>query len=102
MTSSANRRPPICRIGETVAHTAEGSKGLVADKRVIVAYASGGVPPGSAVDLASGCLRQVLAFIGIRIVTFVATEGIAADEPAAFVRAAEARARRLARELLHC
>lgn len=79
----------ICRVGETFAYTAEGPRGLVADKRVIVAYASGGVPLGSAVDLASGYIRQVLGFIGIRDVTFIAAEGVAADEPAALARAAE-------------
>lgn len=34
-------------------------------------------------------LRQVLGFIGITDVTFVAAEGVAADEPAAVARAAE-------------
>jgi FMN-dependent NADH-azoreductase len=56
---------------------------------VIVAYASGGVPLGSAVDLASGYIRQVLGFIGIRDVTFIAAEGVAVDEPAALARAAD-------------
>ncbi|PKP74699.1 MAG: FMN-dependent NADH-azoreductase [Alphaproteobacteria bacterium HGW-Alphaproteobacteria-6] len=79
----------ICRVGETFAYTAEGPQGLIADKRVIVAYASGGVPLGSAVDLASGYIRQVLSFIGIRDVTFIAAEGVAVDEPAALARAAD-------------
>ncbi len=37
---------------------------------MIVAYASGGVPLGAAVDMASAYLKTVLGFIGITDVTF--------------------------------
>ena len=77
----------ICRVGETFRYTENGPEGLLSGKRVIVAYASGGVPQGSAYDLASAYLKQVLAFIGITDVTFVAAEGVAVDEAAAMQRA---------------
>ena len=50
---------------------------------------------GSAVDFASAYLRQVLAFIGLTNVTFVAAEGVARDESAAVARA-EAAIERIA------
>jgi FMN-dependent NADH-azoreductase len=77
----------ICRVGETFAYTAEGPQGLAGAKRVIVAYASGGVPLGAAVDMASAYLKTVLGFIGITDVTFVAAEGVAMGEEAAIERA---------------
>jgi FMN-dependent NADH-azoreductase len=79
----------ICRVGETFKYTETGPVGLAGAKRVIVAYASGGVPQGSAYDLASAYIKQVLAFIGITDVTFVAAEGVAVDEAAAIARAEE-------------
>ncbi|MEZ5885364.1 MAG: NAD(P)H-dependent oxidoreductase [Paracoccaceae bacterium] len=85
----------VCRVGETFRYGENGPEGLVADKPVYVAYASGGVPMGSAVDFASAYLRQVLAFIGLTNVTFVAAEGVARDESAAVARA-EAAIERIA------
>jgi FMN-dependent NADH-azoreductase len=77
----------ICRVGETFAYTETGPVGLAGHKRVIIAYASGGVPLGSAVDMASTYLKTVLGFIGITDLTFVAAEGVARDEGAAIARA---------------
>ncbi len=77
----------ICRVGETFRYTEAGPEGLLTGKRVIVAYASGGVPLGSAFDLASAYIKQVLGFVGITDVTFVAAEGVAVDEAAAVQRA---------------
>ncbi|AOZ68342.1 FMN-dependent NADH-azoreductase [Rhodobacter xanthinilyticus] len=77
----------ICRVGETFQYTEAGPQGLVGAKRVIVAYASGGVPLGSAYDLATAYIKQVLGFIGITDVSFVAAEGVAVDEAAAVARA---------------
>ena len=77
----------ICRVGETFAYTETGPKGLLSNKKVYVAYASGGVPMGSGYDFASAYLRQVLGFIGITDVQFVAAEGVAANEAAAIARA---------------
>lgn len=83
----------ICRVGETFAYTETGPKGLIGDKPVYVAYASGGVPMGSAYDFSSAYLKQVLAFIGLTNVQFVAAEGVARDEAAAVARAHEAIAK---------
>lgn len=77
----------ICRVGETFRYTDAGPEGLVPAKRVIVAYASGGVPLGSGPDLASAYIKQVLAFVGLTDVTFVAAEGVAMGEAEAIARA---------------
>lgn len=77
----------ICRVNETFHYTETGPIGLLSGKKVYVAYASGGVPMGSAYDFASAYLRQVLGFIGITDVQFVAAEGVAAGEAAAIARA---------------
>ncbi|MBK5946643.1 FMN-dependent NADH-azoreductase [Rhodobacter veldkampii DSM 11550] len=77
----------ICRVGETFVYTEAGPQGLVTGPRVIAAYASGGVPQGSANDLATPYLRQVLGFIGITDVRVIAAAGVAVDEAAALARA---------------
>ena len=78
----------IARVNETFAYTAAGPKGLVDhNPRVIVAYTSGGVPMGSGYDLATPYIRQVLGFIGITNIEFVAAEGASVDEAAAIARA---------------
>jgi FMN-dependent NADH-azoreductase len=78
----------IARVNETFAYTANGPQGLVAhNPRVIVAYTSGGVPMGSAYDLATPYISRVLGFIGITNIEFVAAEGTSVDEAAAIVRA---------------
>ncbi len=85
----------ICRVGETFAYSETGPKGLITPKRVIIAYASGGVPLGSAVDMATTYLTQVLSFIGLTDVTFIAAEGVAQGEEEAIARA-DAQIARLA------
>ncbi|MFT3688024.1 FMN-dependent NADH-azoreductase [Paenirhodobacter sp.] len=79
----------VCRVGETFKYTETGPVGLAGDKRVIAAYASGGVPMGSAYDFATPYLKQVLGFIGITRVEIVAAQGVNLDEAAAFARADE-------------
>lgn len=79
----------VCRVNETFRYTENGPEGLVAPKRVFVAYASGGVPLGSDYDFASGYLRQVLGFMGLTDVTFVSAEGVAMGEAEAIARAEE-------------
>jgi FMN-dependent NADH-azoreductase len=54
---------------------------------VTVVMASGGVPMGSAVDFASGYLRHIFAFIGIRDVRLVAAERMSVDPDAALAGA---------------
>ena len=78
----------VVRVNETFAYTATGPEGLVKhNPRVIVAYTSGGVPIGSGYDLATPYIRQVLGFIGITNIEFVAAEGASVDEAAAIARA---------------
>jgi FMN-dependent NADH-azoreductase len=73
----------VCRAGLTFRYTPNGPQGLLADRPVYLVMASGGVPFGSAVDFASGYLRQVFRFIGIEDVRLVGAERVAADPAAA-------------------
>lgn len=66
----------IARAGVTFQYSENGPEGLLTGKRAIVAYASGGVPMGSPYDFASGHVKQVLEFIGITDIEFVAAEGL--------------------------
>lgn len=79
----------ICRVGETFRYTEAGPEGLAGAKRVIVAYASGGVPAGSGYDFATPYIKQVLGFVGITDVTVVAAEGMNVDPDKAMARADE-------------
>jgi len=69
----------VCRAGVTFRYTAEGPRGLLADRPVYLVMASGGVAFGSPVDFASGYLRQVFRFLGIQDVRLVGADGVAAD-----------------------
>ena len=79
----------VCRVGETFKYTEAGPQGLAGAKRVVVAYASGGVPAGSGYDLATPYLKQVLGFIGITDVEIVAAQGMNVDAAAAMAKADE-------------
>jgi len=78
----------VCRAGLTFRYTEDGPQGLLKDRPVYLALASGGVPFGSAADFASGYLTQVFRFIGIQDVRLIGAERVAVD-------AAEARHRAL-------
>lgn len=77
----------IARRGETFVYTEAGPEGLLKGKRAIVAFTSDGTPMGSAADHASGWLRQVLGFIGITDIDFVAADGMVFGPEAALARA---------------
>ncbi|HEX7872874.1 MAG TPA: NAD(P)H-dependent oxidoreductase [Sphingobium sp.] len=66
--------------GTTFAYTAEGPKGLVSDKRIIVAISRGGFygpgSPSASVEHLETYLRDVFGFIGLSP-EFVVAEGIA-------------------------
>ena len=66
-------------------------------KRAIVVYAAGGTALGSDIDFASGYLRHVLGFMGIKDVTFVDAGRHMADAEA--LPRAEAEIDRLAADL---
>lgn len=61
----------IARAGLTFSYTENGPVGLLENKKAIVVMASGGVPIGSEMDMASGYLKFVLGFIGIHDVTII-------------------------------
>lgn len=73
----------VCRPGLTFRYTDQGPQGLLNDRPVYLAMASGGVPFGSPVDFASGYLEQVFRFIGIDDVRLIGAEGVARDAAAA-------------------
>jgi FMN-dependent NADH-azoreductase len=73
----------ICRAGLTFRYTAEGPQGLLRDRPVYLAMASGGVPFGSPVDFASTYLQQIFHFVGIDDVRLIGAERLASDADAA-------------------
>jgi FMN-dependent NADH-azoreductase len=73
----------VCRAGLTFRYTPDGPVGLLTDRPVYLAMASGGVPFGSPVDFASRYLTQVFRFVGITDVRLVGAERVAADADAA-------------------
>lgn len=79
----------IARAGLTFEYTAEGPRGLLTDKKIIVAVASGGTEVGSDIDFATKYLTHVLGFVGLTDVTFVNAERTAID-PEASIKAAHA------------
>ena len=64
----------IARPGVTFRYTENGPIGLFEGKKAIIVYASGGTPLGASYDYASGHLRQVLNFVGIKDVQIVDTK----------------------------
>lgn len=80
----------VCRAGLTFRYTPEGPQGLLRDRPVYLAMASGGVPFGSPADFASGYLRQVFAFLGIHDLRLVGAERVAAEADAAYAAALSA------------
>ncbi|NIA27505.1 MAG: FMN-dependent NADH-azoreductase [Desulfobulbaceae bacterium] len=64
----------IARARLTFRYTENGPEGLLQGKKAYVVIASGGVSIGSDYDFASPYLRQVLAFVGITDVEFIAAE----------------------------
>jgi FMN-dependent NADH-azoreductase len=70
----------IARAGVTFRYTAEGPRGLLGDKRVIVVATRGGQYAGTGADNQSAYLRQVLGFIGLGEPEFVYAEGLANPE----------------------
>ena len=61
----------IARARETFRYTENGPVGLLEGKKAYLVVTSGGVPVGSENDFASGYMRHVLGFIGIKDVTII-------------------------------
>lgn len=61
----------IARAGVTFKYTENGPQGLLKNKKVYIATASGGVPIGSELDFATKYLKHVMSFIGIHNTTII-------------------------------
>ena len=84
----------VARAGITFRYTPEGvPEGLVKGKQVFVLTARGGKAEGTPSDTMTPYLRQMLAFLGMTEVTFIAAEGMAMGEVAAQEGVALARQR---------
>ena len=70
----------VVRAGLTFNYTENGPVGLLENKRAIVATASAGMPIGSEIDFASGYLRHILGFIGIKDVQIIAADQLRANQ----------------------
>jgi FMN-dependent NADH-azoreductase len=95
----------VLRAGETFSYSAEGPKGLLGGKRVIVVESRGGLyseGPAAAIDFQEPYLRHLLGFVGITDVTFVHAEkiGFGPEARAAALTAAKARIASLAQPAL--
>jgi len=66
----------VARAGVTFRYTEDGPQGLLADKKVYLTIASGGVPVDSPADFATPYLRHILNFIGISDVEVFAADQI--------------------------
>jgi FMN-dependent NADH-azoreductase len=91
----------ILRAGETFTYSAEGPRGLLGEKRVIVIESRGGSyseGPAMAIDFQEPYLRHLLAFTGIRDVAFVHAEktGYGPEARAAAIAGARAQIAALA------
>jgi len=74
----------VARAGVTFRYTPEGvPEGLVKGKQVFVLTARGGKAEGTPSDTMTPYLRQMLGFLGMNDVTFIAAEGMAMGEVAA-------------------
>jgi FMN-dependent NADH-azoreductase len=69
----------VARVGVTFRYTENGPEGLLENKRVVVAVASGGSEVGSEIDFATPWLRFFLGFLGLRNVEIVAADGLMGD-----------------------
>lgn len=79
----------VARAGVTFRYTENGPEGLLGDKRVIVAMASGGTQANSAVDFATPYLRHVLGFMGLTDIELVSADRLALDPEATLEHARE-------------
>lgn len=79
----------VARAGVTFRYTEHGPVGLLQNKKVILAIASGGTAVGSNIDFASSYLRHVLGFIGITDVQIVSADRLKSDAEAKLASAYE-------------
>ncbi|HEY8958316.1 FMN-dependent NADH-azoreductase, partial [Chitinophaga sp.] len=73
----------VVRAGRTFSYGADGPKGLLKDKKIYLAIASGGVysdGPLKAIDYTEPYLKTVFGFIGLHDVTTFRVEGVSSPE----------------------
>ncbi len=70
----------IARAGVTFRYTDQGPVGLLADKKVYLLAARGGVYAGTERDSQSSYVQTFLAFIGLKDVEFIYAEGLSMGE----------------------
>jgi FMN-dependent NADH-azoreductase len=83
----------LARAGRTFRYTAQGPEGLLKNKKVIVVVSRGGYygdDAAKATNFQDPYIRQILGFVGLTDVTFVAVEGQAIGAEAAAKGLAEA------------
>ena len=80
----------VARAGTTFRYTETGPEGLVPNKPVYVVVASGGVPIGSPMDLASTWLTTYLGFLGLTDVTLIEAGQLNMDPDGAVAAARQA------------
>jgi len=79
----------IVRAGVTFQYTETGPKGLLPNKRTILAFSSDGTAAGSDIDFAQRYMNHILGFVGITDVTTVTAQQMAFDKDAAMKTAAD-------------
>ena len=67
----------IARAGITFKYTEQGPVGLIANKKVVVLAARGGLYQGTDMDTQTKYLKDVLGFVGMTDVNFIYAEGLA-------------------------
>ncbi|MEM6372462.1 MAG: NAD(P)H-dependent oxidoreductase [Pseudomonadota bacterium] len=77
----------VARAGLTFKYSDTGPIGLLDGKRAVLAVATGGTPVGSDIDFATGYMRHVLGFIGIKDVTIIAADRVMAQGEEAIANA---------------
>jgi FMN-dependent NADH-azoreductase len=78
----------IVRAGLTFQYTETGPKGLLPNKRTILAFSSDGTAAGSDIDFAERYMKHILGFVGITDVTTVTAQQMAFNKDAALETAA--------------
>ena len=76
----------VARVGLTFSYTDIGPVGLLKNKKVIIAMASGGTKIGSEIDFASNYLRHIFSFFGIKDVTIVDTNAFDLEDDKAMIQ----------------
>jgi FMN-dependent NADH-azoreductase len=83
----------VARAGITFRYTEQGPVGLLTGKKVYVLAARGGRYAGTAGDVQTAYLKQVLGFLGLTDIEFVYAEGLAISAESKAEAQAAARAR---------